>query len=373
VACCATMLHASEPWNNLFTRTEGDRGLVHRDLKVLYKGGQPLLALPGSTRPAAICLGLYPAQTWRARLARCVARVMVQTGWRIGMQATRFQFSRHDPFILFLSEVADESETRLPEFGIFAGNPRSPGQRFMILVFAPDGTPKGVVKAGVSQQARRLVGYEAEFLRKAGGRFRGVPALRKRFTGQNVEALVLDFFPGESPRTAEGKEMANLLISWVDTRQTTSIEETATWNQLKQCASCRPLLAALPPALGGKQVCPVLHHGDFTPWNVRVSPEGNWTVLDWERGELQGLPAWDWFHFVIQRAVLVQKAGVEELLKTVRNLLANSSFRDYARLARIEGIEPALLQAYLIHLTEVIRPSEGLEQNRALLSRLQRG
>ncbi len=373
MACCARMRRSAEPWNNLFAPTEGDRDIVCRDLRVLYKGGQPLLALPRAAHAAGICLSLYPAQTWRARVARSAAKVFIHTGLRMGVQNTRLQFSRHDPFIAFLSEVAGGKAEEPPEFGIFAGNPRSPGQRFMILVFGTDGTPRGVVKAGVSPEARGLVNCEAGFLHEAGGRFPGVPVLRDRLTGHSMEALALDYYPGESPKTAEESELPKLLGSWVDINHTISVEQTASWKRLERCASCSSVLAALAPALQGRKICPVLHHGDFAPWNIRVSPEGSWTVLDWERGELEGLPGWDWFHFVIQRAVLVQKAGVEELSHVMQDLLENEAFRKYARLARIEGIEHALLRAYLAHLTEVIRPSEGLELNRALLQRLSHG
>jgi len=47
------------------------------------------------------------------------------------------------------------------------------------------------------------------------------------------------------------------------------------------------------------RVYPALTHGDFAPWNVKVSRR-QWTVLDWERGELAGRAGWDWFHFVMQ-------------------------------------------------------------------------
>jgi hypothetical protein len=115
---------------------------------------------------------------------------------------------------------------------------------------------------------------------------------------------------------------------------------------------------------------PAIFHGDFAPWNIRALPSGDWMVLDWERGDPRGLPGWDWFHFVIQPAILVRKAGIEELIRLVETLLANDAFRAYVQKALIQGFERELLLAYLLHVVEVIRPSEGLEQNRELLNRL---
>ena len=40
---------------------------------------------------------------------------------------------------------------------------------------------------------------------------------------------------------------------------------------------------------------------------ITVRPQdGSWVVLDWERGEPEGLPGWDWFHYVVQTGVLVE-------------------------------------------------------------------
>ena len=93
-------------------------------------------------------------------------------------------------------------------------------------------------------------------------------------------------------------------------------------------------------------------------------------VLDWERGDPRGLPGWDWFHFVIQPAILVRKVGIEELILLVETLLSSDAFRAYAQKALIQGFERELLLAYLLHLVEVIRPSEGLKQTCELFNRL---
>ena len=45
--------------------------------------------------------------------------------------------------------------------------------------------------------------------------------------------------------------------------------------------------------LGSRLVSSVVFHGDFAPWNIKVDRAGAWMVLDWERGELHGVPCWD--------------------------------------------------------------------------------
>ena len=142
------------------------------------------------------------------------------------------------------------------------------------------------------------------------------------------------------------------------------------WQQLKASPTAKSMLGAFGTKLEGKRMRPVIFHGDFVPWNVRALLSGEWMVLDWERGDPRGLPGWDWFHFVIQPAILVRKAEIKELIRLVETLLASDAFRAYAQKASIQGFERALLLAYLLHLVEVIRPSEGLEQNRELFNRL---
>lgn len=167
------MLRATEPWTALFAPTEAEGEMIGRELRVIYKSGEPLLALPGSTRAALACLSLYPAQTARARLARGLLCFLIRFRVRAGMSSTRLKISRRAPFIKFLSEVVGEAgEASLPEFGIFAGNPRSPGKRFMVLLCAANGEPIAVVKAGTSKEAKELIALEAAFLKEVGEELR---------------------------------------------------------------------------------------------------------------------------------------------------------------------------------------------------------
>jgi hypothetical protein len=113
-----------------------------------------------------------------------------------------------------------------------------------------------------------------------------------------------------------------------------------------------------------------MHHGDFAPWNIKVSPAGAWTVLDWERGERTGFPGWDWFHYVIQSGILVGHLPTAVLIQRVESLLSSVAFREYATRGGIQGCERELVLAYLLHVVEVIKPSEGLTPTRELLEAL---
>ena len=109
-------------------------------------------------------------------------------------------------------------------------------------------------------------------------------------------------------------------------------------------------------------------HGDFAPWNIKVHPgSGEWQVFDWERGDLAGVPGWDWLHFEIQTAILVRGEAPERIAVRLHSLFVSPEFHDYAERAGIAGIERAIAVAYLLHVIIVHPQTEGLAKLEALL------
>jgi hypothetical protein len=120
--------------------------------------------------------------------------------------------------------------------------------------------------------------------------------------------------------------------------------------------------------LATRRVHPVIQHGDFAPWNIKVaSRNGDWHVLDWERGQLEGVPGWDWFHYLIQVSILVQRREVNQTIQAINRLLDSQVFKEYAAKAGINNLETELLLLYLLHTIEVVRPTEGVTRLRGLL------
>ena len=148
------------------------------------------------------------------------------------------------------------------------------------------------------------------------------------------------------------------------------MSDTPDWVRLERACSGDRLFRAIAGSLSGKVFQAALQHGDLAPWNIKVSPAGTWTVLDWERGEPAGIPGWDWFHYVIQSAILVARLPTPVLVQRVEGLLGSAAFQHYAERAGIRGCERELLLAYLLNMAEVIKPSEGLTQTRELLRAL---
>jgi hypothetical protein len=355
----------SDSWNALFSSGEGNR--TELELRQVKKGGRPFILLPGPGSAAGVTLDLYPAQSFRARAAKSLLRLLIRTGLPIGTERNLLSLSIQDSFLKFLSNEAG-SGSEIPRFGILAGNPAHNTQRFIILLFDQDQRPVAIVKAGLSEPAKALIEKERQFLSKVPADTKGIPKLHASFADDRVKAFAMDFVEGESPRASDLQQLPAILSSWISKSQN-ALRETAAWQQLETGSWLVPLYPGL-RQLRDRSIRTCIQHGDFAPWNIKASRNGAWTVLDWERGTLNGIPGWDWFHYIIQTAVLVEHKSVEEIVKRIEAVLESDAFKRYAEQSGISEIERELVIAYLIHLLEVIKPAEGLEINRALLTSL---
>jgi hypothetical protein len=357
-------------WDDLFAVPAGEEQAVRIKMRVVRKAGRPFLLLPRQSRSAAATMDLYPAQTGRARMARALLRCLLRASLPLGTKTVSLALARGDPFVKFLASLAGEPGEGLPVLGILAGNPATEGQRFLLLVFDASQRPVAVVKAGLSPRARALVDQEERFLTTVPENRFAIPRLRARFESSRLRALALDFVPGDSPRPRNETALAPLLTAWVDVTRTVVLSDIPAWRRLQEAAPVSGLFSAITTQLRGCKVHPAMHHGDFAPWNIKVSPAGDWTVLDWERGEQTGIPGWDWFHYVIQSGILVGHLPTAVLIQRVECLVSSDAFRQYATRGGIVGYERDLVLAYLLHLVEVIKPAEGLAPNRELLEAL---
>lgn len=357
------------PWTELFASNAPPDFTL--ELRAIKKSGRSFLFVPRSPLLAAQSLALYPAQTAFAKLAKSLLRATFQIGLPLPLEKTSVAVSSNDPFPRFLAGLVDSQSGPLPQLTILAGNPRVAGCRFLLLLFNGKSQPAIVVKAGIGESARELVRHESSFLNSASPGTRGLPLLRASLDTPQISAFALDFVAGDSPQTGDWRKPGELLSTWVNREKQMQLRDVPAWQAIAQIGSADPSFTRLSRKLTDFSFHPVIFHGDFAPWNIKVPPHGNvWTILDWERGDLIGIPGWDWFHYIIQSGILVQKQTAEQLLPKIEELFSSSNFQNYAHLSGIKGFERPLLIAYLYHLTKMIRPSEGLETNQSLLALL---
>lgn len=357
-------------WEQLFGKPTTDAPVIRFSWFVLRKHGHAFLFLPTNRRFAARALMLYPAQTPFARAARALLHQAVRLHLpMLTIERTSWIASAGNEFVKFAAGLVGVMPTALPTPAVLAGNPAGPGPRYMLLLSDRNGLPKVVVKAGTSPTAKELIRAETKILSRLPAGLAGTPRILANFKSDQIEAFALEYFAGDSPRTNDPHMLGTLLGSWIDTNQTVRIADVPAWQRLERACAEHDIFKRLAGALADRLVHPVIWHGDFVPWNIKVNPkDGRWTVLDWERAEQPGIPAWDWFHYVIQTEILVGKRSGKQLLPTVDALLATDQFRAYAHRAGITGIERLLLVAYLLYNNTVIHPAEGIKQAADLLN-----
>lgn len=304
---------------------------------------------------------LLPAYTAKARLYRTGVKMLSLLGIGFPQKLINLPVDFSHPLTSLVKRfhLSEDPPVILP------GNPNSPAQRIVILPLGPSGNPVAVIKAGFSEDARRLIQQERDFLTtlqnssaKAG------PKLLHGFTDAHISAFAMDFEKGSSPAMDEAPGC--LLTTWIDASVTAPIVALKDWSRLSGALQNAGLgLQGDLAILADQEVHPVLYHGDFAPWNVRVEA-GVWKAIDWERGEFQGVPCWDWFHYYIQPAILVKRLQGQPLLDFIKSLPADRDLMTYAEKAGVEAHVRSLLHAYLLYNWYVLKPTERRSEHEAL-------
>ncbi len=362
---------SNAPWEQLFPPPARPEQAVTLRFRLVRKHGQPLVLVPVRRAAVGEAMGLYPAQSRLAKVARLALGGCLRAGFGPGTEAVALRLDPASAFVRFL--FPSGVRTGDPGFALLCGNPRAPGRRLVLLVFDAQGRPHQLVKVGTGERAHALIRAEAGFLKSQSPDRLQSPAVKGTFSGDGLEALAMDYAPGRSPDPRDTGPLAALLAGWVDSGRDASALELPALQRLAVAATSHPLLSRLRSALASARVHPAVFHGDLAPWNIRVHPaSGRWAVLDWERGEPAGPPGWDWFHFVIQPEILVRRAGTEALAARFEELLGSAPFQDYARRAGMLDCARALGVAYLFYCAEVIPPAEGGQATNDLLKELSR-
>ena len=283
---------------------------------------------------------------------------MLSVGLRLGLKKNSLTISTTDAFAAFLRAASRVKPGESFNFAVLAGNPSAPGRRHVFLLFNSASEPVAVVKAGTTSEARKLIGHERHLLSTFNLRLEGVPRLRSELNTENWSAFATDFIEGDAPREDSNAALGKIFSSWVNEKSFVSVGDTLAWKRLRSSYGDGGLPDFI-SSLTTYRVKPVLFHGDFAPWNVKVS-NGRWTVLDWERGEDVGIPLWDWMHFVVQPSVLVRRDSTDATVARLRALFAAPEFINYSKHCQVAGAEWRFAFAYVEYCIRVTQQTEGL-------------
>ena len=337
--------------------------------RLVRRRGRPFMLLPVDPKMARTGLNLYSAQRWRAKIWRHSLPWMFQTPLAGFFEPSRFQADASAEIIQFMAQQAGVAAERFFPAAIKLSELGS-NCRLVLLLCDESGRPSSVIKAGLNPQGRAATDKEADFLAQLPAGKPGGVCLTGRISTPDLSAFSMDYFPGTSPHDDAGLEQ--LFHDWVNTDELVPLESLPSWLALSAAVAAPNLdvWRQINLALAGKTVHTTLYHGDFTPWNVRVVSSRNLQAFDWERGSVNGIPGWDWFHFTVQTAILARRYSTERAAAEVEELIHSMRFKKYAAAAGINDIVKPLLLAYLLNHVWVTQPSEGRRRTAALFDLL---
>ena len=343
--------------------------ISHRHFTVLRKGGHPFLYLPGDPLMADATLRLYPAQRAFARSLVGLIRGFMRVGIPVSRRGVDLIIDESAGFPAFLKSLAPANKT-VPDFGILANRFKDSGRPHVLLLFDADNRPAIVVKVGTSKEARELIRVEQGLFFPEKPHFPCLPEAIGRYEGEDVTAIAYRYVEGANPKPAQHGEIEELLNSWVREDESTLLGDLSPWARLEFLLQDNPGLESILQTLQGCRIKPVLFHGDFAPWNVRVpssEADSSWVVLDWEQGAHRGIPGWDWVHFVLQYNTLVRRLSPQATLSEIEALWESPAFKAYAQRTGIGPIIEELTFIFLFYFLLYNDPRENAVETREIL------
>jgi hypothetical protein len=269
-------------------------------------------------------------------------------------------------FLHFLAQQSGMPASQLPSPTVkFASDP-SNRMHLVLLLCDTAGRPIRIVKVGLDSACRATIEREADLLSNFPKHLIGCAAITGRFSSDTISAFATDFLSGRS--LDDGAGIEKLFHNWLEDEPREPIRNLTGWRELQLAAMAvdLPEWPILRDAIAEKTVRAAICHGDFAPWNVRLMDSEIIRAFDWERAHLKGIPAWDWFHFIVQTCILVKRYSPVQVATELEQLVRLRSFQNYAANAGIDEIVEPLLLAYLLQQKLVVRPSEGAEETEEL-------
>jgi hypothetical protein len=337
--------------------------------RLIRRKGQPFLLLPAQSSAARAGVRLYSAQR---RIARLGCHIL---GLKIGASMLRLlpkyniDADAASAFIVFLRRQTGNACPLIPPAILFSTR-AAEKQRFVMLLCDQNNKPITIVKVGLQPSAHAVIERECAFIQSLPRNTSGAIEVIDQLSTSALSAFSMPYFEGENARSDEGLE--NVLRRWLDADPPTPLEDIPIWQETARACAHTESFAPIGKLLGGCRVRTTIYHGDFAPWNIRVNAAGEWKVYDWERGARRGVPGWDWFHFVLQKSVMVQRQSPKTSAVLLERLITSRRFQEYAEAANINSITKPLVLSYLLRQIFVVKPESGISATADVYSLLSR-
>jgi hypothetical protein len=340
--------HLMKAWRALLAKGD-DKKIPRRRFWALKKGKEPFLYLPENGSMARVTLDLYPAQKLKARAFLRLVRALIPLGLPVLASKMELPIDPEAKFVAFLRKLGSDPQN-IPLFGVLEGYVQTADRRYILLLFNSDHRPSIIVKVGVTPQAKELIRLEQDFFFPTRTDLPGVPEPLDLYREEDAYAIAYPYEAGSTPTYAQKAELEKVLSPWIEDGPPIPMSEFPKWRELEILQETNPGLRDIFDVLRDVRVCPVFSHGDFAAWNIRVSPQGEWRVLDWERGCRHDFPAWDWFNYVVQYHLLVLHSSADKIVSELEAIWADPGFLAYADRTGIRGILKELALGHLVYM-----------------------
>ena len=346
----------------IFPGAKPSRDPVNFLWRLVRRKKRPFLLVPEKSGSASNCFELYSAHRPLAKLWRALVPLILKTPLAKFCGRVVISADPETEFMRFLAQQSGLPAGLLPAPAIKFGGVAGETMRLVLLLRDAGGHPIRVVKVGLNPAGRAATEREAGLLSNLPTNVLGCTGITGSFSSDTLSAFATAYFSGESLDTDLGVE--KLFHDWLNDAPPEPIQNLASWRELQSVAMGvgLPQWPMLRDALAEQTIRTTIYHGDFAPWNVRMTNLENIRAFDWERGHLKGIPAWDWFHFIVQTSILVKHYSPERTAAELEQLVHSPRFQKYASAAGISEIVEPLLLAYLLEQKLVVRPMEGIEQ-----------
>lgn len=280
------------------------------------KKGYLLLALPSGRAAAKATQNLYQPQSFKARALMVIVSILIRLGLHKLLSSRSLTIRERSVF----------SQMKCPpsEIGFLLGNPDAESRRAIILHAENGGFL--VDKVGLGDKAAMSVSSELGIINTLPDGNVGLPVICGHQEEKTWVSYTTRYFTGRAPKASDQSRIISLLENWVTHSTTKKLGETKQWKQIEEYTKKhdRHELYSKIESASSLDVEVGVFHGDFAPWNIKLSQGGDIHVMDWEYGCAEGPQGWDWLHYMIQQASLVNHMSTADILELCRSWAKSS-------------------------------------------------
>lgn len=202
-----------------------------------------------------------------------------------------------------------EKETR-PVPIIYFGTPCKTMKLVTLLLDSETSKPNMVAKIPLSESSMKIIEHEYRILcdlQKKKVNLTPRPLFFDKKSGIAAQKAISGYPTGRKYTLLHHKLLGSLKLS----NNTISLYEKSL--QLRKDLTSIPTLRSslklllhelLENCTCSTKISPVYVHGDFTPWNIKKVKGQSLMALDWEMGDPNGLPLYDFFYFFLIQSYL---------------------------------------------------------------------